>query len=248
MALRCFGYEGFAAEPTWRHRVPRGTVKIVFRFGDPLRSVAGPLRSPVPTTAHALVVGIKDRPGSTQHHGCLHSMQLHLTPLAAYELLGVPMRELSHRVTDLADVLGPHVNLLVEQLAALDSWAARRRVLSGFLTRRAVPDPAVAWAWRRLRESTGRIRVASLASEIGISRHHLSRRFHDQVGLAPKSLARVLRFRSALRLAGSGVSWGRVAADSGYYDQAHLNAEFRAIAGCAPGEFFRRATGLVVPF
>ena len=246
-ALRCFGYRGHAAEPTWRHVAPRGTVKIVFRFGDPLSSVAGSLRAPVPTTAHALVVGIKDRPGATQHHGSLHSMQLHLPPLAAYELLGVPMRELSHRVTDLADVLGPRVNLFVERLASVEDWAARRRMLSGFLTERAAPDPAVAWAWRRLRETGGRLAVSSLADEIGVSRHHLSRRFHDQVGLSPKSLARVFRFRSALRTARSGASWAQVAAESGYYDQAHLNADFRAIAGCTPGEFVRRENRLVVP-
>jgi AraC-like DNA-binding protein len=34
--------------------------------------------------------------------------------------------------------------------------------------------------------------------------------------------------------AGQPASLARLAADCGYYDQAHLAAEFRDLAGCAP--------------
>jgi transcriptional regulator GlxA family with amidase domain len=47
----------------------------------------------------------------------------------------------------------------------------------------------------------------------------------------------VLRFRRAvelLRLA-DGATLAEVAAASGYYDQAHLNRDFRALAGGPPG-------------
>jgi AraC-like DNA-binding protein len=58
------------------------------------------------------------------------------------------------------------------------------------------------------------------------------------VGLAPKALARTLRFQNALRLAGRGLSrsWSGIAAECGYADQAHLIREFRALSGATPAE------------
>ncbi|MFC0105861.1 helix-turn-helix domain-containing protein [Kibdelosporangium aridum] len=249
---RCFGYRTYLAEPQARWLVPTGGVKLIIRFGDPLRSAFG-TSGAVPVSASAVVVGPKDGPGRTVHAGEVHSLQLSLTPLGAYSLLGVPMRALSGAAVDLADVLGPGVNRLVERLALTGDWGARFRLLARVFGERMAlghrPDPAVVWAWQRLCGSGGGVSVSELATEIGMSRRHLSRRFHDQVGLPPKSLARVLRFRRALRLrkAVPQRSWSRIAAECGYYDQAHFNADFRALAGCTPTESVSRSDGLVLP-
>jgi AraC-like DNA-binding protein len=106
----------------------------------------------------------------------------------------------------------------------------------------------VAWAWRRLVRSAGRVGVQELADETGWSRRHLLTRFRTQVGLAPKTTARVLRFHHAVRLlAPASVYGGRpgiaapsisdVAAACGYADHAHLVREFHALAGCTPTEY-----------
>jgi AraC-like DNA-binding protein len=87
--------------------------------------------------------------------------------------------------------------------------------------------------------------VRALAAEVGWSRKHLAARFHEQVGLAPKALARVLRFRRALRLlGGAGAQRSDVALRCGYYDQAHFNRDYRAFTGTTPGAWLReRAAG-----
>lgn len=61
-------------------------------------------------------------------------------------------------------------------------------------------------------------------------------RFRDDIGLAPKSVARILRFQRALASmhAGDRPSLAAVAAGCGYYDQAHLNREFLEMAGTTP--------------
>jgi AraC-like DNA-binding protein len=227
-------------------------VKVILRFGEPVRSAAG-TSGPVPATASALVVGVKDTPGRTTHAGEVHSLQLQMTPLAAYRVLGVPMQALSGSAVDLADVLGPAGNLLVERLALTEDWDARFRLLGRVLNERTAagepPDPAFAWAWRRLNRSGGAVAIGELAAELGMSRRHLNRRFHHQVGLPPKNLARVLRFRRAVRLHAMAPkrSWSRIAAECGYYDHAHLNADFRALAGCTPTEFVTRSDVLALP-
>jgi transcriptional regulator GlxA family with amidase domain len=65
----------------------------------------------------------------------------------------------------------------------------------------------------------------------------LIRRFTQQIGLTPKASARVLRFRHAVALLGRGAAGlTEISTACGFYDQAHLNREFRAIAGTTPGQ------------
>ena len=55
--------------------------------------------------------------------------------------------------------------------------------------------------------------------------------------MAPKALARLLRFERALQRVRAGADLVDVALDSGYYDQAHFNRDFRAFAGVTPTEY-----------
>ncbi|MEV6211981.1 AraC family transcriptional regulator [Kitasatospora sp. NPDC051914] len=56
-----------------------------------------------------------------------------------------------------------------------------------------------------------------------------------ETGLSPKAAARVVRFDRARRMAASGGGrLAELAAACGYFDQAHLAREFRALAVVAP--------------
>ena len=87
--------------------------------------------------------------------------------------------------------------------------------------------------------SSGRASIGRLVEQTGWSHRRLIGAFRDQVGLAPKALARVLRFQ---RAASSLREGGRdrladVAYDCGYYDQAHLNRDFPQFAATTPSEY-----------
>ena len=61
----------------------------------------------------------------------------------------------------------------------------------------------------------------------------------EESGLAPKHLCRILRFRHACELAMSrGSGWAAIAADAGYFDQAHLIHDFHEFTGRAPVSVF----------
>ena len=87
----------------------------------------------------------------------------------------------------------------------------------------------------------GAVPVAELAAETGWSPRHLNSVFRAETGLAPKAAARVFRFDHArhriARTAVAGARFADLAADCGYYDQAHLAREFRSLAGCPPTQW-----------
>lgn len=166
--------------------------------------------------------------------------ELWLAPLGAYRLLGMPLDALSGRQLDLTDVLGPASQPLIDRIRDARGWRQRFDRLDEFLLARAQhgpePSPQVAWAWRRLDATGGRLPISRLADEVGWSHKHLITRFKQQIGLPPKTTARLIRLDAVWRRLASRqpARWDAIAADSGYADQAHLIREFRQFAGASP--------------
>ena len=95
------------------------------------------------------------------------------------------------------------------------------------------------WAWQQLCRSGGRVPIGWLADRVGWTRRHLLTRFREQIGLSPKTAARVIRFQHALQLLhqpGHRLSLASLAQVTGYSDQAHLTREFRTLASTTPVE------------
>jgi AraC-like DNA-binding protein len=64
-------------------------------------------------------------------------------------------------------------------------------------------------------------------------------RFRQQVGLPPKTAARLIRFDAVWRRLADRppARWDQIAAECGYADQAHLIRDFRQFTGATPTEF-----------
>jgi AraC-like DNA-binding protein len=244
-------YSGYAEDGTApvRRREPiSGDVVLIVSWGPPMR-FEWPL-DPRDTaeTWDSFLVGMHAPVTITSHDGVAAGVQIDLTPLGGRMLLGVAMHEVAGRVLRLDDALGRLGAALPERLACAPGWEARFALLDVLLGSRllatAPPPPDVARAWERLVESGGRIAVEALARELGCSRRHLAARFRDHVGVSPKAAARVIRFHTAVRrLSAGGERWADIALDCGYYDQPHLNRDFREFAGITPGELAARLEG-----
>jgi AraC-like DNA-binding protein len=153
-------------------------------------------------------------------------------PGGARPFLKVPIREAESRQIPLEYLWGSAASRVRERLLEARSPAARLTVLEqALLEVNATPEgnPAV----------PGDRSIAEVVSKVGYSPRRFVEMFRDEVGLTPKLFCRVRRFREAVeRLrAGRDLSWAALAADCGYYDQAHLNRDFRAFAGMTPGEY-----------
>jgi AraC-like DNA-binding protein len=243
-----------APHPRLRSLLPRGYVGFT--------EATTPRRLVLPaTTAVPLVVKLADSPYRPPAfvmgaHGtsvilegdCAPSyLEVLLGPLEAYRLLGLPMNRLSGDTVDLVEVLGADGRRLAEQLRDTPSWRRRFALLDRFLLERLErgprPSPEVGWAWQRLVATGGAVPIGQLASEVGWSHRHLLARFRRQVGLRPKTAARLIRFDGVWRRLDQDrpLDWGRVAAEVGYADQAHLAREFRQFTGTTPTGFLAQA-------
>ncbi|MET7769190.1 helix-turn-helix domain-containing protein [Nocardia sp. NPDC005366] len=58
------------------------------------------------------------------------------------------------------------------------------------------------------------------------------------VRVSPKHFARIGRVRHVIAQV-SDMPLARIAADSGYYDQSHMSADFKALMGVPPAGFIR---------
>ncbi|MGP3922035.1 helix-turn-helix domain-containing protein [Streptomyces sp. 8N616] len=238
---RYLGYRYLGYPPGTHLGLPSGWVTVVVSLGEPTRVARTPGER---TTAHpALAGGLHTAPVGIAHDGDQYGVQLELSPLGCRTLLGLPAAGIAAAVVDLSELLGPAVvRDLPERMAAGSTWAERFAVLGEALGRAAaardtaVVAPEVAYAWRRVRQSGGAVRVGALAADIGWSRRHLTSRFAAEFGLTPKDAARVVRFERAKSMLCQPArpSLAETAAACGYYDQSHLAREWRDLVGMPP--------------
>ena len=219
---------------------PNGRVELLINFGDPYRILDGR------GADHCRIAWLGGpQVGPLLVHQPLRQdvMGVRLLPAGAYGLLSRPMRDVTGLSVDLADLIGPTAGELAERCDAAGSVVARFRIVSAWMAGRLAlnrgVDEAVAWAVSRLEDSGGTVPIRELRAHVGLSKARLAGLFREQVGLTPKLYARVVRFHQTLGLLQAGGP-GRltdVALDGRYYDQPHMNAEFRALGGLTPSEF-----------
>ncbi|MCL8012908.1 helix-turn-helix domain-containing protein [Streptomyces sp. AS02] len=227
--------------PRRRLEVPIGAASLLLGFDEPVRITRANRPS---DTLVSVYCGPTTTPAVGEHSGRLAGIEVLLMPWAAFTLFGTPQYELANRTVDPDDLphaLPTRIGELAAALAALPTWAERFGLLDGVFARwsqAGTPCSArVVRAWAELMRTGGSMPVGRLADEVGWSVRHLENRFREQIGLGPKAAARVLRLQRARRLLAAGHGQAETAAACGFYDQAHLSGEFKAMTGCTPREF-----------
>ena len=237
---RIWHFEGRTAEGRER-AFPGGHLELILHLGPRYHDVdaRGVRASPFP---EACLAGLQPRSfliEAPTTSCCV--LGVRLRPTGAYALLGIPIHELAGLTVALGDLIGPEADRLVDGCLALararDRLALATHWLAARLARRAPPDPGVAWAAARLEGRHGAHSILALRDQAGMSRTRFTAAFREQIGLTPKRYARVLRFRRALELLHAGGAPADVALAAGYFDQPHMNGDFREFAGMPPAAF-----------
>jgi AraC-like DNA-binding protein len=223
------------APPVPNRVLPDGCADFIIGIGnDPTPMVVGTMQSAVviPTAGRVDLFGIRFRPGS------------------ALPLVGTPLGELTDQRVPLEALWGRDAEQIGD-LAVEGSPAERaaraerllRRRLAGWARSPGGDEAFVAQAVSLLRRARGGVGIGQVAAALGVGQRRLERAFARSVGLSPKALGRVLRFRRALRELALGRdgegrrSWAALAFAAGYADQSHFIREFKKLAGLTPARY-----------
>jgi AraC-like DNA-binding protein len=255
----CTGYLQAGVPPAVHRGLPSPFMTLIFSLHEPLVIAAHPDPGQSPGTFDTLVGGLHTSPALITHEGWQSGIQVALSPLGARALLCMPAGELAGIDVHGDDIFGRLAGQARDELRDLRSWPERFEFLERMLLDRlrAADDGAgvsneVRYAWGQLMRTGGTAAIAELAGETGWSDRHLRSRFRAETGLGPKEAARVIRFDRVRRLlqeraaAGRPLALADLAATGGYFDQAHLDREFRQLAGCPPTTWLA-AEGMTAP-
>ncbi|MFL0516658.1 helix-turn-helix domain-containing protein [Brevibacterium luteolum] len=251
---RATGYRVTGLQPGIHLGMPSASLTLIIDFSDGLlASDPGAFDAPAHdiVSRSALLAGLHTRATRVHHNGQQHGIELDLNPLAARQLLGMPVRELAQGCHTLDDVW-PCARSLRERLGDTDDWTLRARILFEALKDRihVASDPVpreVAQVWRRVIDSQGQVHVEALAREVGWSTRFLQKQFRTLLGITPKEAARIVRFDRARQLVAAGAALADVAFTAGFADQPHLARDWRAVTGTSITSWLRNdqmATGL----
>lgn len=212
-----------------RVAIPRPEVHLVVRFGPTTRSGLD---------VHALGVPEKVRRKLIRRGQRVVMARLHLGVSEA--VLGVHASAIAGRIIPLEELWGDAATRrLFDRLAGARDTHDAAAVLESAIAERLASTHGPRVGSRLALNAADRLasaNVSAVAVDLGVSERHLRRVFREAVGVSPKTFAKLVRFRRALGAAREDrpAGWASIAAGAGYYDQAHLIAEFRAIAGVTP--------------
>jgi AraC-like DNA-binding protein len=200
--------------------LPSTRVQLLLHLSAGSARVVGPTTQPtmIETAQMRRMVGVTFRAGSAQPFIAVPCNKLCDRTIDFSALAPASARELTSRVGD-----SPPPERMLEAL---------EKTLLGLAATPSVDHAMIAAAVRWLDSGA---RVADVIERVGVSRSRFVRTFAALVGTNPKTHASLGRFRRALtKLAAGDRDLVGIAADCGYFDQAHFCHEFQRLAGRSP--------------
>ncbi|KAB8330032.1 AraC family transcriptional regulator [Scytonema tolypothrichoides VB-61278] len=216
-----------AVEDNYQSVLPDGCTDLLLRFTQEEQyfDIIGAMTQPqrVQVVAGAAFVGIRFKPGM------------------AYSILPVHGATLTDKTVPLRSLWQGDANSLTKQLIHAENGEEQVHALEKALEM-IHPPSAAQRAIDTLVEQNGQMSLDELCDIAEMGERQFRRLCLERTGLAPKLLARILRFRRVTRLLddNNAMSMAVLAAECGYFDQAHMIHDFQVFAGTSPTRYLAR--------
>ena len=222
--------------------LPDSGIKISFNLADPVEFILkGNERFQVPD---GCVSGALTTNFWIVSKGNIDRFGLQFHPGGIYPFIDFPSIQLTNNIFSITRLWGESASQLTKQLVSTDKTVEERiRILDRFLLEQLSGntsiDPVFEEAVSTIINAKGNIIIDEVSKAIHLSNRQLERKFKEKIGITPKLLCRILRFRRVFEHLTdfSDDSWVSTALTCGYYDQSHFIHDFKTFTGLSPSKF-----------
>lgn len=188
--------------------------------------------------------------GQLTHHntivvnGNLNMIVVVLEPYALFTHFRTAAYELNDHTIPLEDLFGQEARNLQEQILTALKTDAAIGIIENFLLKHMPSQRHLTadftMAMKLIYQHRGIISIEDLLKTLPTTERQLERKFREHIGTSPKRFADTIKFQHFLKLLQKQPHKKKIAEliyESGYYDHAHLNRNFRRMTGFTPAHY-----------
>jgi len=163
-------------------------------------------------------------------------------PQGAYRFFHFTLNDIQNQIYSLTDILGNIGNRLIEHINNTKALQQKIIVLQQFLLSQlslSNEDLIFEYCIKKIASSKGRITIKELEKKTGYSSRWLNIKFNNKLGVSPKNLCSIIRFKQYYQgfISGNEKLFSRNDFYEVYYDQSHFIKDFKRFTGLPPARF-----------
>ncbi|MEP7110764.1 MAG: DUF6597 domain-containing transcriptional factor [Ferruginibacter sp.] len=220
--------------------VPNGNIKLtIFSRNGITASVNG--KSITSREGSINLTGIVNMPLNldTEKDIFTQAIGIEFNPRGAYRFFQFNLAEIKNQIHQLDDVMGRPGKQLEELIANTTSVQQKINVVQQFLIKELMQnngDLIFEFCVDRIISSKGQITIKELEKKTGYSSRWLNMKFTDKIGVSPKNLSSIIRFRECYK-AFTSENLSKTLRNefyAYYHDQSHFIKNFKHFTGQLP--------------
>jgi len=167
---------------------------------------------------------------------------IEFSPQGAYRFFHFTLNDIQNKIYSLDDLLGNTGKRFVEKINNTTSVQQKIVLLQQFLLKQFSlqhEDLIFEYCIEKITSSKGRTTIKELEKKTGYSSRWLNMKFNDKLGVSPKNLSSIIRFKQYYQafINGNEKSFSRNDFYELYYDQSHFIKDFKRFTGLPPTKF-----------
>jgi len=223
--------------------VPNGNIKLTVSYQNGI--VAAINGKTFASKEHDITLtGLIDVPVilDAEEDVATETIGIEFNPKGAYRFFHFTLHDIQNQIYSLSDVLGNTGKRLVEEMNNTTTVRQKIVLLQQFLLKQLSlrsEDLIFEYCIEKITASKGRITIKELEKKTGYSSRWLNMKFNDKLGISPKNLSSVIRFKQYFQafISGNEKSFFRNDFYEFYYDQSHFIKDFKRFTGLPPTKF-----------
>jgi len=223
--------------------VPNGNIKLTISYQNGI--VAAINGKAFASKEHDITLtGLVDVPVilDVDEDTVTETIGIEFNPQSVYRFFHFNLNEIQNQIYSLSDVLESAGKQLTEQIANATSVQQKIFLVQKFLLNQlALHDEDLIFEYcvKKIQSSKGTISIKELEKKTGYSSRWLNMKFNDKLGVSPKNLSSIIRFKQYYQalISDNEKSFFKNDFYMLYYDQSHFIKAFKRFTGLPPTRF-----------